>query len=308
MAASTLITGFLLTRAGSSIISRGLAKKLQLEPSWTISVLSPPQAPKDLLVKSVVISRWLVASFHLVSIVSLLVVNFTFFNIGVSQPYFLFHRGGTCTTVGSDESDNVLYRAEYLLENGFGEYNLVRNNCEDFARYCKTGKEGMWVRSGQVSHVVAALEAAVPLGLGGVIVALDASMRAKFAAMRAKFAALGEALPSVSTPLDFILLPIGICATASVLTFIVYKIHSDRGEPVPPMSDEWSWRIHEQMTKRSDEWWERSNEWMREMSDRHMREMSDRHREMLDRQMRENWEMLDRQRQMLDDEWMRGHR
>ncbi|PWA68784.1 endopeptidase, NLPC/P60 domain, LRAT-like domain protein (chloroplast) [Artemisia annua] len=27
----------------------------------------------------------------------------------------------------------------YLLQHGFGSYDLVKNNCEDFALYCKTG-------------------------------------------------------------------------------------------------------------------------------------------------------------------------
>lgn len=48
-------------------------------------------------------------------------------------------RGGTCTLAKSDPSEDVLHRAEYLLENGFGFYNLFKNNCEDFAIYCKTG-------------------------------------------------------------------------------------------------------------------------------------------------------------------------
>ncbi|GAB2227844.1 hypothetical protein Droror1_Dr00009671 [Drosera rotundifolia] len=134
------------------------------------------------------------------------------FQYGVSQPYFLRKKGGTCTTLGSDESDNVLYRAEYLLENGFGEYNLVTNNCEDFALYCKTGKKGMWVRSGQVSTVVAALNAAVPLVMGGVFIAATVAM---------------------SAPLGFIFLPIGMTATTSVATFLGVKINLDKGEPVP---------------------------------------------------------------------------
>ncbi|KAK4766850.1 hypothetical protein SAY86_014601 [Trapa natans] len=48
-------------------------------------------------------------------------------------------RGGTCTLAVSDQSDIVVHRANYLLENGFGCYNVFKNNCEDFAIYCKTG-------------------------------------------------------------------------------------------------------------------------------------------------------------------------
>ncbi|MCO5552558.1 hypothetical protein L7F22_006071 [Adiantum nelumboides] len=48
-------------------------------------------------------------------------------------------RGGTCTLALSDPPEIVLHRAVYLLNNGFGCYHIFRNNCEDFAMYCKTG-------------------------------------------------------------------------------------------------------------------------------------------------------------------------
>ncbi|CAI0462902.1 unnamed protein product [Linum tenue] len=49
-------------------------------------------------------------------------------------------RGGTCTRAVSDPDDVVVHRAKFLLEeNGFGCYNVFKNNCEDFAIYCKTG-------------------------------------------------------------------------------------------------------------------------------------------------------------------------
>ncbi|CAN7034869.1 unnamed protein product [Brassica oleracea var. botrytis] len=49
-------------------------------------------------------------------------------------------RGGTCTTAPSDPPEEVVHRAKCLLwSNGFGEYHLLDNNCEDFAIYCKTG-------------------------------------------------------------------------------------------------------------------------------------------------------------------------
>ncbi|WOL04262.1 hypothetical protein Cni_G12983 [Canna indica] len=51
---------------------------------------------------------------------------------------FLLHRGGTCSTLQSDPSDEVVRRAFYLLRHGFMDYSLEGNNCEDFARYCKT--------------------------------------------------------------------------------------------------------------------------------------------------------------------------
>ncbi|XP_052198894.1 protein LEAD-SENSITIVE 1-like isoform X2 [Diospyros lotus] len=48
-------------------------------------------------------------------------------------------RGGTCTLAASDPDDIVVHRAKHLLNNGFGCYNVFKNNCEDFAIYCKTG-------------------------------------------------------------------------------------------------------------------------------------------------------------------------
>ncbi|KAI3756317.1 hypothetical protein L1987_56137 [Smallanthus sonchifolius] len=49
-------------------------------------------------------------------------------------------RGGTCTMAPSDPPEEVIDRAIYLWRNGFGKYNVVRNNCEDFALYCKTSR------------------------------------------------------------------------------------------------------------------------------------------------------------------------
>jgi len=62
------------------------------------------------------------------------------FQYGVSKIQFLAQaRGGTCTLASSDSTEEVLHRAFYLLENGFGGYDVFKNNCEDFAIYCKTG-------------------------------------------------------------------------------------------------------------------------------------------------------------------------
>lgn len=74
-------------------------------------------------------------------------------------------RGGTCTTAKSDPTEMVIHRAMYLLQNGFGNYNVFKNNCEDFAMYCKTGllvvdKQGVG-RSGQASSAIGAPLAAV---------------------------------------------------------------------------------------------------------------------------------------------------
>ncbi|KAJ6723120.1 hypothetical protein OIU74_007668 [Salix koriyanagi] len=49
----------------------------------------------------------------------------------------------------------------YLLQNGFGNYDIFQNNCEDFAMYCKTGlliMDRLGVgRSGQASSVIAGM-------------------------------------------------------------------------------------------------------------------------------------------------------
>ncbi|KAM7523919.1 hypothetical protein LguiA_013821 [Lonicera macranthoides] len=74
-------------------------------------------------------------------------------------------RGGTCTLAKSDPPEDVIHRAKFLLQNGFGDYNIFRNNCEDFAIYCKTGllifTSVSVGRSGQACSIVAAASAVV---------------------------------------------------------------------------------------------------------------------------------------------------
>ncbi|KZV19415.1 N-acylphosphatidylethanolamine synthase-like [Dorcoceras hygrometricum] len=88
------------------------------------------------------------------------------FQYGVSPSIFLAKaRGGTCTFACSDPADDVLHRAEYLLQNGFGVYQIFKNNCEDFAIYCKTGllifTDISVGRSGQAASFIAAATAIV---------------------------------------------------------------------------------------------------------------------------------------------------
>ncbi|KAL5570880.1 hypothetical protein UlMin_020477, partial [Ulmus minor] len=81
------------------------------------------------------------------------------FKYAVDRVYFVVQaRGGTCTLASSDPPESVLHRAYYLLENGFGDYNLFRNNCEDFAIYCKTELRVQTSagRSGQAASFMAA--------------------------------------------------------------------------------------------------------------------------------------------------------
>lgn len=88
------------------------------------------------------------------------------FEYEVSPSVFLTRiRGGTCTTASSDPPETVIHRAMYLLQNGFGNYDVFQNNCEDFAMYCKTGllvsdKQGVG-RSGQASSIIGAPLAAM---------------------------------------------------------------------------------------------------------------------------------------------------
>ncbi|KAG8374044.1 hypothetical protein BUALT_Bualt11G0090000 [Buddleja alternifolia] len=77
------------------------------------------------------------------------------FEYSVSPALFLAKaRGGTCTLAVSDPNEIVIHRANYLLENGFGCYNVFKNNCEDFALYCKTGLLLTDERMGQSGQAV----------------------------------------------------------------------------------------------------------------------------------------------------------
>jgi hypothetical protein len=86
------------------------------------------------------------------------------FHYAVSPALFLAKaRGGTCTLAASDPGHVVVHRARYLLDRGFGAYSLFKNNCEDFAIYCKTGllvETAFSVgRSGQLASLTAAFSA-----------------------------------------------------------------------------------------------------------------------------------------------------
>ncbi|KAF3433991.1 hypothetical protein FNV43_RR25094 [Rhamnella rubrinervis] len=63
------------------------------------------------------------------------------FKYGVDiDTFFAETLGRTCTVAFADPAEQVVHRASFLLENGgFGTYNVVKNNCIDFAVYCKTG-------------------------------------------------------------------------------------------------------------------------------------------------------------------------
>lgn len=88
------------------------------------------------------------------------------FEYAVNPALFLAKaRGGTNTLAVSDADDVVVHRAKFLLENGFGCYNVFKNNCEDFAIYCKTGllvlDQGTMGQSGQAVSIIGGPLAAV---------------------------------------------------------------------------------------------------------------------------------------------------
>ncbi|XP_062191132.1 protein LEAD-SENSITIVE 1-like [Phragmites australis] len=111
------------------------------------------------------------------------------FEYGAPAAVFLAKlRGGTCTTARPDPPGDAVHRAMHLLQNGFGDYDVFENNCEDFALYCKTGLlpagddepgPGGIGRSGQAASAVGVplaalfstpfkLLAAGPLGMAAV--------------------------------------------------------------------------------------------------------------------------------------------
>uniref|UniRef100_I1R1P1 LRAT domain-containing protein n=1 Tax=Oryza glaberrima TaxID=4538 RepID=I1R1P1_ORYGL len=50
----------------------------------------------------------------------------------------------TCSMDDEDPPETVLRRANEMLAcNGFGSYDIVKNNCFDFAFYCKTGSNNL---------------------------------------------------------------------------------------------------------------------------------------------------------------------
>ncbi|KAL5568472.1 hypothetical protein UlMin_025047 [Ulmus minor] len=64
------------------------------------------------------------------------------FEYNVSSRVCKKNKAGTCSTTSCDPPDIVVRRATKMLNNGqlgFGEYDLMKNNCEHFARFCKTG-------------------------------------------------------------------------------------------------------------------------------------------------------------------------
>ena len=86
----------------------------------------------------------------------------------------VIHEEGSCYS-----PEETVCRAEKYLGNGLGKYDFLGNNCEHFARWCKTGKKeskqveratkGLAV--GYVARAVAMRAAGVALGPWGLVIA-----------------------------------------------------------------------------------------------------------------------------------------
>ncbi|XP_058099612.1 protein LEAD-SENSITIVE 1-like [Magnolia sinica] len=77
------------------------------------------------------------------------------YEYSVSWIPFVYGVGGkTCSMAKSDLPEVVLRRANEWLNNGFGQYNFILNNCESFAFYCKTGRAEAPCCSGQTINLI----------------------------------------------------------------------------------------------------------------------------------------------------------
>ncbi|KAK2640413.1 hypothetical protein Ddye_028208 [Dipteronia dyeriana] len=126
------------------------------------------------------------------------------FEYGVSWAYFLANvRGGTCTLATSDPPGEVLHRANILLENGFGVYDVFKNNCEDFAIYCKIG--------------LLVITPSTSVGKSGQVAALEATSKMVFSSV------LPYIFKGVTTAGS------GVCAAGSGVYYCYNRLNSDIG-------------------------------------------------------------------------------
>lgn len=133
-------------------------------------------------------------------------------------------RGGTCTRAVSDADDLVVRRANDLLRIGFGSYNLFRNNCENFAVYCKTGLRVLDQRtmgqSGQIIGRIASPFAVTWATLQGI--PLNSFFSPEWAVL----------IASIEMPARLLFLPmISIYAIpiAAVLLYCLLRLNADIG-------------------------------------------------------------------------------
>ncbi|KAG2275143.1 hypothetical protein Bca52824_057698 [Brassica carinata] len=143
---------------------------------------------------------------------------------------YLFH-GGTCTTAPSDPPEEVVHRARYLLSgNGFGEYHLLDNNCEDFAIYCKTGLLVFSVtKSGSSSQVnsVCAAGGVASLALRFLGVGRTAGQAASLVVCPASV--VSAAASAISTTLRFVTTGFSAMAVAGYNKYCIGHVAYDVG-------------------------------------------------------------------------------
>ncbi|XP_030955947.1 uncharacterized protein LOC115978061 [Quercus lobata] len=97
------------------------------------------------------------------------------YEYGVTPAFFLAKaRGGTCTRASSESEEQVIHRAFYFLRKGFGVYDVMKNNCEDFALCCKTGWKVIPTVDGGQSGQAATFQAAA-----GVILSVPVAFLAR---------------------------------------------------------------------------------------------------------------------------------
>ncbi|KAL0887787.1 hypothetical protein Bca101_011770 [Brassica carinata] len=140
-------------------------------------------------------------------------------------------RGGTCTTAPSDPPEEVVHRARYLLSgNGFGEYHLLDNNCEDFAIYCKTGLLVFSVtKSGSSSQVnsLCAAGGIASLTLRYLGVGRTAAQAASLAVSPASV--VSAAASAISTTLGFVSTGFAAMAVAGYSKYCIGRVAYDVG-------------------------------------------------------------------------------
>ncbi|XP_039044503.1 uncharacterized protein LOC120183993 [Hibiscus syriacus] len=79
------------------------------------------------------------------------------YDYGVPSIDFFFRQNGTCSCLPSKPPHEVITTAIYFLEKGYDNYDMIFNNCEDFAVYCKTGTSAAGTQAtGRIINGVAA--------------------------------------------------------------------------------------------------------------------------------------------------------
>ncbi|KAE8664111.1 hypothetical protein F3Y22_tig00112856pilonHSYRG00053 [Hibiscus syriacus] len=88
------------------------------------------------------------------------------YDYGVSVIEFTFRKSGTCSRIPSKPPHEVITTAVFFLEKGYDHYDVIFNNCEDFATYCKTGTAAGSQVAGRIAAaaiLLAPAPAAVPI-------------------------------------------------------------------------------------------------------------------------------------------------